>query len=288
MEKPKIVWQEKSRHALVTCYDNGIVEKVISPENVNTGNASWVNKTSRHFREGLRDLGVLIAEPYTFEERDGKAIQNSPCIGENLEKIFKEGRCTSDILNSLFFIISGVLEQESREVGIDARLSNFCLGKDGYVYYVDTFPVLVKYKGEFLVHFPNPTDPELLEQELQRKFDPFGILRRLRFSILAQDGGVSDGDILDAIECAMGTTFSRQVRDFFNSLPDNKDVEVALSELSLDDPDAVRELALRFMPPKGEERTRYFETIFDLSSRFCPLQITAEERLVRIRELFVS
>src|SRR3990167_9298051 len=159
----KIVWQRKSRYALVTCINNGhgvIVEKEIAPENVNSGNAKWVNETSIYFRERLREIGVLIAEPYTFEEREGKAIQRSPYVGLDLDEVFSKGLATAETLKELFATMRGVLFQTEREVGIDARLSNFCLGPDSRAYYVDTFPPLVKYHGEFIVHFPNPTDPE--------------------------------------------------------------------------------------------------------------------------------
>src|SRR3989344_2342089 len=286
-----IVWQVKSRYALVTCIDNGrgaIVEKEIAPERVNSQNALWVNQTSIYFREKLRALGVPLAEPYTFTEEGERAIQSSPYVGPDLEEVFRKGEATPAILEKLLSAISGVLAQQDSEGGIDARLPNFCLGSDGGVYYVDTFPPLVKYEGEFIVHFPNPAEAEVVKQELQRKFDPLGILRRLRFSILAQDVGISETDILGATRSVMGEAFSEKVRDFFQTLPDHKEIEVALTELTLDSPDAIRELALRFMPPAGEARKKYFSQVFDLSSNFCPLKITAEERVDRIRGLFVG
>src|SRR3989344_1114579 len=285
-----IVWQEKSRYALVTCINNGrgvVVEKVIAPESVNSQNAHWVNETSMYFREKLRELGVLLAEPYTFAEEGGKAIQTSPYVGLALNKVFHKGEGTTAILENLISTIGGVLSQQVAEVGIDARLSNFCLGPDNRVYYVDTFPPLVKYRGKYIVHFPNPTDQMVIRQEIGRKFNHLGILRRLRFSIL-QDTGTTEADIMLAVRNIMGGSFASEVEAFFQTLPDNKDIEVALAELSLDEPDAIRELALRFMPPKGEERDKYFDAVFDLSSNFCPLKITPEERVSRIRDLFVQ
>lgn len=286
-----IVWQRSSRYALVRCVNNGrgvIVEKEIAPKSVNSENARWVNETSIYFRKQLRQLGVLLAEPYTFTEKEGKAIQCSPYVGLDLDEVFTRGEATAKTLEELLSTMSGVLFQKNREVGIDARLSNFCLGPDARVYYVDTFPPLVKYQGEFIVHFPNPTDKEVQEQELRRKFDPLGIMRRLRFSILAQDVGISEPDILKATRNVMGRSFGQEVKDSFHMLPDHKETEQALSELTLDDPDAIRELALNFMPPRGSTRDKYFSTIFDLSSNFCPLKITAKERVDRIRDLFVS
>lgn len=286
-----IVWKAKSRYALVTCINNGrgvIVEKEIAPENVNSQNALWVNETSMYFRRKLHELGVPLAEPYTCIETEGKAIQCSPYVGLDLEKVFQKGEATTATLEKLLVAISGVLRQKVREVGIDARLSNFCLGPGKEVYYVDTFPPLVKYEGEFIVHFPNPTDEEVIEQELRRKFDPLGILRRLRFSILAQDAEITEQDILVATRSVMGDTFGTQAENLFKTFLDHKDTTQALEEISLDDPDAIRELALRFMPPKGDARKKYFSVVFDLSSHFCPLKLTEVERISRIRALFVK
>ena len=286
-----IVWQRKSRYALVSCINNGrgvIVEKEICPEKVNSENAHWVNETSVYFRSKLRELGVQLAEPYTFAVRGGKAIQCSPYVGRDLEEVFGKDEAGAETLRSLVSTMRGILSQTGREVGIDARLSNFCLGPDGRVYYVDTFPPLVKYEDEFIVHFPNPTEAEVVEQELRRKFDPLGVLRRLRFSILAQDAGVSEADILKAVESVMGEAFGQKVQGYFRTLPDNQDIQVALAKLDLEDPDAIRELALRFMPPQSGARMKYFSQIFDLSSNFCPLKITDEERVSRIRDLFAG
>ena len=285
-----IVWQKKSRYALVTCINNGrgvIVVKEIAPEKVNSGNARWVNETSAYFRNRLRELGVLLAEPYKLEEKDGKAVQTSPYVGLDLSKAFERSAAGTEVLEGIFATIRGVLVQEGREVGIDARLSNFCLGPDGRVYYVDTFPPLVRYDGEYLVHFPNPTDPVMVEQELQRKFDALGILRRLRFSIL-QHGMFEDEHIIAAANNVVGADFGRKARDLFSTFADKQNPVAAVAGMTLEDPDAIRELALRFMPPRGEMRDQYFETIFDLSSHFCPLKITEEERIRRIRELFAQ
>jgi hypothetical protein len=128
----------------------------------------------------------------------------------------------------------------------------------------------------------------MIEQELTRKFDPLGILRRLRFSILSLDAGISEVDILIAIRSVMGEAFHKTVQSFFSTLPDNGDVKQILENLTLDDTDAIRELALRFMPPRGEARNTYFTEVFDLSSSFCLLKITDEERLSRLRGLFVE
>ncbi|MEI7765483.1 MAG: hypothetical protein WCI93_02750 [bacterium] len=288
MKKKEIVWQVTSRYALVTCINNGrgiVVEKEIAPSIVNFGNAVWVNETSMYFRKKLHEAKVLLAEPYICFEQDGKAIQQSPYVGLDLEKIFQKGNANQETFNKLINAISGVLSQTEPEVGIDARLSNFCLGPNEEIYYVDTFPPLVKYQGEFIVHFPNPTDPEIIYQEYKRKFDPMGILRRLRFSVLEQDAGFTEQNILAAISVVLGNSFSNKTEEFFQTFLDHMSIERAFEKISLDDPDGIRELALKFMPPKGKSREDFLREIFNLSSNFCPYKITKEERIDIILEL---
>lgn len=284
-----IVWSIKSRYALVTCIQNeqGVfVRKEIAPENVNLGNAEWVNNVSIHFRNELHKLGVPLVEPYTFSEEGEKAIQTSPYAGFDLEYLVQKGEFTDAVLEKLILGIKSVLSQKNLEVGIDARLSNFCLGEDGVVRYIDTFPPLVKYEGKYIVHFPNPTDEKIIAQELKRKFDPLGIIRRLRFSILEQDAGITDDQILAAIQNIMGEKFYNQVHTFFQTLPDHMEISEALKHLTLDDPDGIRELAIKVMPSAGTGRGRFLNEIFELSSHFCPINITPKERLDRIHNLF--
>lgn len=286
-----VIWQKKSRYALVTCINNGrgiVVEKQIAPQSVTTENVVWVNETSKYFRKKLAELHVQLAEPYTFVEREDKSIQCSPYVGLNLIEVFRKTQDHFTTLVKLLATMKGVLAQKTREVGIDARLSNFCLGPDGKVYYIDTFPPLVKYEGVFIVHFPNPTEPARVEEELKRKFDPLGILRRLRFDILSQDTSITEAMLVEAVRYVMGKEFCSNVEHFFKALPSNNGYKKALAELTLDDPDAIRELALRFMPQQRETRDAYLSTIFDLSSKYCLLKLTDEERLQRIRELFAT
>lgn len=284
----KIIWQVKSRYALVTCINNGrgiIVEKEIDPQ----GNARLVNKTSVYFRKKLRENGVLIAEPYICYKKNGKAIQTSPYVGLDLEKIFHQGGANEKLLTKLIGSISGILNQEVPEVGIDARLSNFCLGPNEDIYYVDTFPPLVKYKGEYLVHFPNPTDGEILKQEFFRKFDCFGILRRLRFSILEQDVGFTEDHIINAINDVLGSEFAKKTKDFFETFPDHTGtLDLAFSMLKIKDTDGIRELALRLMPHPGKNRESFLNDIFELSSNFCPIKLSPDERLTRIKRIFLD
>lgn len=287
MEK-KPLWQVESRYALVTCYHGRppMVEKIISPDRVNAGNVEWVNTYSKIFRQKLKKVGVPLAEPYTFMRENGNAIQWSPFIGPDVEKLFKEGSGSYELLVQVVSAMKGLLLQKNPKVGIDARLSNFCLGDSGLIY-VDTFPPIMKYKGELIVHFPNPNEHTILEQEFFRKFKALGILRRLRFSLLEQGTDFNEEHLISAIEVVMGKSFTLEVKAFFETFPDHLPLQDALGLLSLDNPDAIREIALKLMPPKGLERDSFLREIFNLSSNYCPYNLSPARRLEKIQELFL-
>ncbi len=292
MKDNNILWTVKSRYAVVYCYElngNCYVEKIIAPNVVTEANAEWVNDVSEYFRSKLTELQVPLATPYTFSEENGDAIQLSPYIGCDLEIIFKSGKTSVYLLEKIIAAIKPILLQKEPEVGIDARLSNFCLGNNGSVCYVDTFPPLVMYKPkqgkeELIVHFPNPTDPKVVQQEYFRKFNPLGILRRLRFSLLEQNVGLDEDSLLTAIKNVMGDEFANVTADFFANLPDHFSIQQGIEKVSLDDPDGIREVALNCQPPKGE-RQDFLRIIFDLSSNFCPYNITDEVRIDLIRDI---
>lgn len=282
----KIKWTVNSRYAVVSCFSkDGVlwVEKMISTDNTETQNPKLVNEVSSCFRQKLADNKVPLVDPYLFEERENFSIQTSPYVGPDIEKFFILNRLNKknklSIVEKIISAMSGVLLQgPDLEVGIDARLSNFCINENGNVFYVDTFPALVKYNGEYVVHFPNPTSPELIAQEIKRKFDAYGIIRRLRFSILEQDYSLTEKDILLAIKNVLGCSFSTSVENYFSSLPREFNSEL--------DVDTIREIAISKASSKiGKERESFLTEIFELSSSFCPKKLSVEERIIRINEL---
>ncbi len=285
---PEADWQIKSNYAIVSCFPYGnklFVEKQIAPDRVTSGNSKWVNDVSKYFRAKLQDLGVPLAEPYICFEQDGHAIQISPYVGSDLERIFSEGQGNYRVLEDLIEAMQGVMLQEPPEVGLDARLSNFCLDKGGAIFYIDTFPPLVKFEDEILVHFPNPKDEVILKQEFFRKFQPKGILRRLRFNLLEQETKFGEKELLAAIRAVMGDNFYFSIADFFANLPDKLPSEEALEIITLDDPDGIREVAIKFMPPKGDDRSEFIREIFNLSSNYCPYQLNPLQRMQQVRNL---
>ncbi|MFA7000223.1 MAG: hypothetical protein WC241_03860 [Candidatus Paceibacterota bacterium] len=282
----KIEWTLNSRYAVVSCFSkNGLlwVEKVISTDNTDIQNPRWVNEVSECFRQKLSFNKVPLASPYLFEEKENFSIQTSPYIGPDIEKFFSLNRLNKRnkllIVEKVIAAMSGILFQGTDlEVGIDPRLSNFCVNKDGSIYYVDTFPPLVKYNGEYVVHFPNPTSSEIITKEITRKFNPYGIIRRFRFSILEQDYSLTEKDILLAIKNVLGKNFSIDVGNYFAALP--------REFTNKSDVDTIREIAISKASNKtGKDRESFLTNIFELSSSFGSLNLSMAERLERINEL---
>ena len=282
----KIEWTLNSRYAVVSCFSkSGVlwVEKMISTDNTEIQNPKWVNEVSECFRQKLIFNKVPLASPYLFEEKENFSIQTSPYIGPDIEKFFSLNRLNKRnkliVVEKVIAVMSGILFQDpSLEVGIDPRLSNFCINENGSIYYVDTFPPLVKYNGEYVVHFPNPTSSEIIKKEIARKFNPYGIIRRLRFSILEQDYSLKEKDILLAIKNVLGKTFCVDVENYFSSLPREFNGEL--------DVDTIREIAIsKALSKTGKEREFFLTEIFELSSSFCPKKLSVEERIIRINEL---
>lgn len=284
-----IIREITSNYAFVTFYKENYalwVEKQIAPNVANPENALWINEITQSFRDKLKSYGVPLAEPYKMEITATSVTHTCPFIGEDLETIIKKGKGDLNLLVDLIRSISGILKQETPVVGIDARLSNFCYGKNGIVY-VDTFPPLVLHKKELLVHFPNPTDEVILSQEFKRKFEAFGILRRLRFSLLEQDSILQESDLIEAIRLVMGEDFAHEIENFFAGFLDKVPLGEAINLISLSDPDGIREVAIKYVP-FDENRKKNLTEIFNLSSSYCPYNLNPEERLEKIKKILVT
>lgn len=291
MEKSKIKWTINSRYAIVSCFDkDGIlwVEKMISPHSVSVHSAQWINEVSYFFREKLASKSVPLVNPYMFDVRYHYSIQTSAYVGPDVEKFFSFNKLNKlnkiSVVEKIISAMGGILlHNTDLEVGIDPRLSNFCINELGKVYYVDTFPPLVKYNEEYIVHFPNPKSSEIIKKEINRKFEPHGILRRFRFSILEQNSSLTEKDIILAIKNVLGKNFSIEVEDYFYHLPSNSPDAI----FSLEDVDTIREIAIsKAVFKNGKEREIFLTEIFELSSSFGALKLSKEEKLNKIIKLF--
>lgn len=285
-----VLWTIESRYATVCCYEEDgkrWVRKVLVPH-INLGqSAEELNRISMVFRKLLKDRNVPLAEPYTFDEDDGHAVQLSSFVGDDLQKVAGAGGFNRAVFERLIGLLAGILSDSSELVGIDARISNFCLSENGDIVYVDTFPPLLFFEGRYIVHFPNPTDPKIVELERFRKFNRLGILRRLRFSLLEQSVGISDDEIISTVRGCISSALATEVAEYFKTFPDRMPLESFLAQMSLSDPDGIREVALCMASSLGDRRPWFLNEIFELSSNFCPRPLSQEQRLTCIRDLLM-
>ena len=268
-------WYRQTRYcgvALVDASGKKFVIKVVMPnEPPNERKAKYLNEASEYFRTQLRQLGIPLASNYEYFVWQGYALQVSTYEGVDGEALLKQNpNLVAEVVPEVIKAASGVLNQGPDPiVGLDGRLSNFCFTGQSIVY-IDTFPPLCQFRGETLVHYPNPTDSGQIEQELQRKFEPLGILRRLRFSVLALNPAWSS--VFDQALTHLEPRLQRQAEKFFASIPNGsikslgrKEILALVDGLAVTDVDARREIAALVIPP-GHERAALLEQIFCLTT----------------------
>jgi hypothetical protein len=114
-----------------------------------------------------------------------------------------------------------------------------------------------------------------------------GILRRLRFSILENTDSIEESDILSAVKDVLGGNFCIDLENYFLNLPHNSNGE-SIESIKRLDTDSIREIGLK----KAKElspgyRREFLENIFELSSSFCPLKISSDERVSKLMKLLI-
>lgn len=278
-------WAEASSYADVRCYvdpksgDNeAVIVKRINAARLGGdahSTARLINESVLHFRDGLAKRHVPIITPYECTV-DGEDVVHISGYGGATVRSLMSGAPADDRRRYLAMVVgamTGVLDQgDVPEVGIDARLSNFCHGEGG-VTYIDVFPALCVFGGEYLVHWPNPTDPRVIAKERRRKFDPQGIVRRFRFDVL-EAGDSDDDDLHAAIIDAMGGEAGGRMLDFLRTLPDRAFAEAStdgkhalIEALTPDDTDLAREIAIRIVP-RDDTRARTLKQLYINTSSF--------------------
>lgn len=282
-------WVSRSHFSSIICVENGtgqLVIKAIMPWFLDTLSAAeraqtceLLNASTETFRKALTAHGVPLAETYNMFCRDGYVYHVSGYAGKpgdtHIAKQEFAGRVGA--IRQVLKSIAGVLHQsQPPQVGLDTQLANFGFLRKGdnfEVRYLDVFPPLVVHQGECLVHYPNPTDSRTLAREIRRKFMAFGILRRLRFSVLSVDSGLEEpfvkevGDILDP-------DLRASVEAGFESLPDaaikngydKKYVRDLIDAIDVDEGiDAIREVGVRLAERSAQPRADFLAEVFDLS-----------------------
>lgn len=253
-----------------------------------------INGSTLEYIRLLTALGVPVCPNYECHDADGCAIHVFPYIGEDLQRVLERRCCEPEpLIRKVLAAIMGVLFQGSGQVGIDPQLSNFCLDDRGEVVYVDVFPALCRYQGRMYVHYPNPTQQSILNKETERKFRPFGILRRLRFSLMSIDL-TFEYVAMSCIRDVLGNEPFAEMQTAFSELPDHQvlhhppeRVRSIIEDITLMETDVAREMALRLVP-EGPTRKDIMEEVFDLSSSFSSRDVDPDVRLTRLKGLLLS
>jgi hypothetical protein len=299
-------WKRTSYYAELVCHEpvNGgsaTVVKAIMPWHLDglsgrdqAAAAELINASVRYFRKLLAERNVPLARPYECLISEGRVLHLSPYVGPTVQEVIETATPVEArrLLMEVLLAMRGVLDQpEPRACGIDARLSNFCVDPSGRIVYVDLFPALCRYRDIWFVHWPNPTDPDIVQKELERKFSRLGILRRLRFDVMNVQLGLEvqlQQAILDVFSDA------GEILGFFHRLPDRRLAEMKTEEifglidgLTILDTDTAREIALRLIP-EGPNRRGALRQVFDLSSSFSARGIPADVRIPQLKALLRS
>ena len=269
------------------------IVKFVMPEEIDEDGCSlaeFFNTTTDFFRGQLRALGVPLSKEYLFDIFEGYAVQTSSDEGLDCEQRLADDPKVVEILTAIMKAMQGVLDQSKPLVGLDSRLSNFC----GQAVYTDTFPPLCYYQNQYLIHYPNPTDEETVRLEVARKFEPFGILRRLRFS-LVRINPIWLEEFDQALDI-IAEPLRSQIRDFFATIPNGslqkmsgEEVLNLVETLPDSDVEAYREIAALLIPLADTNRSDLLQQIFDLTSMVpLPHLPPREQRLATYRQILTS
>jgi len=254
--------------------------------------AKLINKATKSFLRLLAFYDVpLPSKYYCVLSKEGYAVHFMSDEGTDCAALVqREPEQLPAVLKAILTVLQNSLSITTPEIGIDARLSNFAFNGHGAVYF-DVFPPLFVDDGHHMVHYPNPQDPKVIQLEVERKFQPFGILRRLRFDLLAVDPGweTSFFEALSVLEEPLKT----EIISKFKALPDGSVATLSTEErlrlldnILATDVDTMREVAAKLVTLRGEERQSFMQEVFVCTS----LAITTdpaehEARLARYRQL---
>ncbi len=301
LSEPRVRWRRSSRYAEIIGVECGNDQWVIKlpsqgvfqhlPDAERSQAVEHINGVTEFFRDELARHDVPLPSVYGIYSVNVCPVHLVSDEGEDCMSFVQ--RCPErvrSVLPAIVGAISKLLVEGQRCVGIDARLSNFATRDGDLVVYIDIFPPLVLHEGKYWVHYPNPSDAAIVAAEVERKFTPLGVLRRLRFDLMAVDPdweapfAHSLDRLPDSLRCF--------VRSALESLPDSRVLSLdARQRLALlegtTDVDTLRELAIRLIPyPAGAIRQRIMEAVFDNTSQAAAADAkTREERLQKFLEL---
>ncbi len=143
------------------------------------------------FQRNLQNLGVPLVSEFTLILVDGQLVEISSWEGENLEEYLAgvDDAEAFEVLKATLRRFEGFLLQPRRPyfiTGVDLKFDNLALrGGERVARFVDVNPPLVLLNGVYHVHNPRPKTEKALKSHLERKFSPWGVVRRVFYSMIA-------------------------------------------------------------------------------------------------------
>lgn len=276
-------FQEKTNFSNIYFFTDGnrkmVVKTVVSDSFVDLDEskkmviADQMNRNIGRFRELLASFQVPLSKEFmalvsqdTLEPIHIASYEGPDCL--KLIQADPSKQNVKRLLRGILTSVVGVLHQPTPlKVGTDLQLANFTL--NGRLRYVDIFPPLIWDEANkyYIVHEPQPSDPEEVEQHVFRKFTMEGTLRRLRFFVLSLSKEY-EPILMQEIKNVLSSDAWNKFDNYLNHLPDVQFREIKPNSKSIliktfdslegNDYDSMRDLALRIIPDGVERATEIY------------------------------
>lgn len=142
--------------------------------------------TSQYYL-ALKKIGIKVPKYHKLIIEDEKLVEFATDLGEQrLDRILKSSPSgqVPKILDSYVRSILPAVTQKKPVIGFDATAENLFYTDKKEFTYCDFVPARMKYKGQYLVGFPQPLDKKEISSSYERYYLPYGILRRARIFLL--------------------------------------------------------------------------------------------------------
>lgn len=266
--------------------EGGMVRKVLEPDmRLDRARRALLGNQIRGYYEALRRLEIPVPASYALVDEDGHLVECASDCGLDGYTILRQGGGPCSGVGVVQAITRAalpiLLQREMWEVSIDLHPANWCFDATGRTAYVDFHPPRYLFEGEYLVGFPQPTDPQDLEYCHRRYFSTAGLLRMLRFNIV-RAGGLRMNEALIHALAEYPPAVQELILCQFPPLPSSVgEVSDRLGDLGVWDVDEIREIALWVSSVGNGVSPREFLTdVLELT--FVDFRVPRGERAVRI------
>ena len=202
----------------------------------------------------LKKIGINVPNFHKLIVDQQKLVEFATDLGKNRLDIILKTAPTKQIPYIMDIYIKSILPaitQKRLTIGFDATAENLFLSKNNKFIYCDFVPARMKYKGEYLVGFPQPANKKEVMKSYGRYYLPYGILRRARIFLLNTNPDL-DAVFFKTLEKNLSSIQFRKIKSQFDKSDEFKiknlilNNEIAKAEkeiLKINDPDTLREVS---------------------------------------------